>query len=167
MIELETVPRETLHAAMGRGITLVTPTRRLATALRDQYERTAAAAGQEVWRTPVLMPWQQWLTRAWEAQLLTAAPARRQRLLSAEQEAHLWAEVIGDELSGDSRQLAATARDAAAAGQLLHEWGVPLDPALFRYNEDSAAFISWARRFEARCAADGWVSNARLGDLLK
>lgn len=167
MIELETIPREELFDELRRGSTVVTATRRLSGVTRQLFDGSAAASGIEVWRSPVLLPWRQWIRDLWEAGVLSGAIESAPQLLTQEQELHLWDRIVRESLADQPlQQVAGTVREAQEAWQLLNEWRVPLDEVAFRYNHDSIAFSAWAAAFNAHCSESEWLSQARLADVL-
>ncbi len=161
----DTVSFDRLIEAAAAGETVVTGNRRLARQLLQQYERARLAAGERVWETPVIVPWDAWLDDLWEtAQFEGHLPPLLR--LSPEQEQHLWAQVVADSPAGDRLlRPAATARLAAEAYALLHGWRLrlPDDDAL---NEDARAFRDWCIEFDFRCEEHGWLPGCRLAGTL-
>ncbi len=153
-------------AALAASATVVTPTRRLATAIRRAYDVQQHAAGRSAWPAADVVPWQAWQQRQWEsAQLRASEPLPV--LLTAQQELALWERVVGE--SADAgvllhrESLAQTAREA---------WGIVcayrLAPALHRWpaSEEGRAFLGWSEAFAHFCARESLVDSARLPDRL-
>lgn len=81
-------------AAIESGRDLIVPDPHRAAALRLAWARHQRQLGREVWSTPRIHVWEDWLTQCWrEAQQPVVAAATQ--LLSATQERALWEEVLG------------------------------------------------------------------------
>src|SRR5689334_10243906 len=52
---------------LSPGVTVVTPTRRLAHQLRSRHDTACAGCGQRTWRTPDVVTWHELLRRQFEA----------------------------------------------------------------------------------------------------
>lgn len=162
----EPVPLADLLAAAQAGHRILTGNRRLAQHLLQAYARHMQAAGQAVWDTPAIEPWTDWLASAWDAaQLSGALPPRL--LLSPEQERHLWEQVVADSPVGEALlRPAPTARLAAEAYGLLHDWRLRLPTDEAQLNEDVRAFRDWQIEFDFRCEENGWLPACRLAEAL-
>ena len=154
--------------ALEQGVTLVTANARLATALREAYDRQALARGQVVWPSPDLLPWSRWLARCREEQLLATAAPDAPLLLTEAQELLLWERVIQASAAGHALlQVPATARRAREAAERLLAWR--LDEARLAaagQNEDSQAFLHWWREVRQQCRREHWLLPAQLPDAL-
>ena len=153
--------------ALDRGVSVVTGNTRLAGAIRHAFEQRAIGQGLEVWFTPDVLPWSAWLQRCWEQAVVSGGVSAPALLLTPQQELRVWEDIIAASSAGQPlQQLVGAARRAQDARQLLQSWRLSLDEAVFRYNDDSAAFWQWASRFESMCTEKGWLPIARLADEL-
>lgn len=171
MISPQRVTGAEIYRALDHGVTVITGNTRLAKSLRQAFERRAVDRGLQVWTTPDLLPWQAWLQRCWEEVAFTGGVSASELLLTSHQELRIWEDIIrADSNAANSarqlQQLVDTARHAQQAWQLLQLWQLPLDEAVFRYNDDSVAFYAWALRFESICAQKDWLPIARLANEL-
>ena len=160
-------PFQDMFDALRRGATILTGHKRLAMVLRQSFELAEAGKGLEVWPTPQVMPWEDWLQGIWEEILVSSDISTHERLLTAIQERHLWQNIIVDSMSEQPlQQLAGTVELAQEAWQLVHSWHLPLTRQRFRYNSDSEAFLNWAMKFNARCEYEHWLSSDCLATRL-
>ena len=115
-------------------------------------------------RRPQVLPWSVWVRRSWEDAALSGALPAPELVLTTQQEQGLWESIVEatNEANGGLQQVPGTARRARDAWQTLRAWRLPLDEALFTYNDDSRAFWEWATRFESSCSDRNWLSAAQL-----
>jgi len=151
-----------VFAALERGATLLTAGTRLARAFQRQYSDFQQDQNRAVWQTPNILPLDAWLRRAWREQI--ADGAERRVLLSAAQEACVWEAIIHADHGEDLLRVPETAQAAALAWRLAQQYHVPL-AAGFEATQDCAAFLGWAREFQRRCDASGWLPDALLANL--
>ncbi|HET7674493.1 MAG TPA: PD-(D/E)XK nuclease family protein, partial [Gammaproteobacteria bacterium] len=159
-----------LAEALTEGATVVTVNDRLARRLRELVAEKHRGAGDTAWETPPVLPFGAWLNRLYAARrdaFFTGAPTCKVQLLTPAQSEAVWARLIRDSAAGgDLLQPWAAAETAAEAWRLCQAWRVPL-ARLGSGGDDSAAFVAWARAFDARCAREGWLDAARLPDWLR
>jgi ATP-dependent helicase/nuclease subunit B len=151
--------------AAQEGATIVTASRRLARLLRERYNGVAKEHGRVAWVAPQILPWSAWLGELWEAALYSDATGSVPIRLGPEQERVVWERIIAGSPDADELlQIPATAAAVAEAWKLMHSWR--LDRAFLEAhaNEDTLAFLGWAREFESACASAGWIDGARLAD---
>lgn len=152
-----------LHALLA-GATVVTPNRRLARALKREFDSAQVAAGARVWTSADVLPWGAWLDRTFADLARHEAPVR---VLSAAQEMALWQQAIADSpVAHALLDTAATARVARDAWAQQQGWRLDLAGWRSGLHEDGKAYLGWAARFEARCAAGGWLSASALPDAI-
>ena len=155
---------EATFVSLERGAVLVTATRRLARVFRQDYAGWQRDKGRSVWKSPDILPLDAYVRSLWSG-WLTDAPGDY-LLLTAEQEALVWAQIISDSPAGASLlQIDATARRAMEAWGLIHSYRLPVD-ARFQATEDGAAFLAWAREFERRSEQHHWLDSSRLADFV-
>jgi len=156
-----------LAEGAGARVTVVTPNRRLAAALRLAFDEEQARAGRERWESPDILPWTAFVERQWDEARHAPGGEGAPLLLAAPEEEALWESVVAE--SRHARDLASAggaASLAREAWQLLHAWR--LGPALARAeaNEDTKAFREWSARYERLTRERGLVDGARLPDVL-
>ena len=153
-------PASPLVAALARGATVLTPTRRLARDLKRRHDRARLADGEEpAWPAADVLPWPAWLLRTWDA-----LPGAEQapRVLSALEMAAHWQQAVQADL--DRWRLldaAAAARLAAEAHQLAADWALAPERDPFP-SEDARAFLGWQARVVSACRRAGGLDPARL-----
>jgi len=160
-VPAETLRHESLFEHLAQGMTLVTANSRLARVLAGQYSQWRIARGDGQWASPVILSWDAWLDRLWEAASLQGvegtgrAVPRKQQLIS------LWGSVLRNDAHAQlllrPESLATRLRDTR---RLAVEWRLDLDhPAwLGDENENHAAFHQWNRAFETLCQRQHWIA---------
>jgi probable DNA repair protein len=160
--EFPLISRSEALDAAERGATLLTPNRRLAAALKAEFDAGRIAAGRGAWPAPDILPWGAWLSRALDEARHDGGPAPP-RLLTALQERALWESAIAGTPEGNGLLApAAAAAECAEAWSLAHQWDLLAGLGGFPKNEDAAAFIAWSGRYASQCAALGATDSARL-----
>ena len=154
-----------LTEQLARGATVVTPNRRLAAALRRAFDLRARGGGQTAWAAADVLPWNAWLERAFRDAFLRGAVSRL--LMSATQARALWQRTIAEAPEGQGLlQVGTTAEAAMEAWELVHAWR--LLPALqsIPLADETHAFLRWAQAYDAVCAHEQFIDQARLADVV-
>lgn len=159
--------REDLAQRVAAGCVVVTPTRRLAAHLKQQYDAWQAASGKLAWPGADILPFSGFVERAYGDALYSDQAAVLPILLLPAQEQALWESVIRESEAGQ-RLLAIpeTAALAQEAWQLAHAWRLPARIAKFPLNDDGRAFRQWAQRYETATRRERQTDIARLPDLV-
>jgi probable DNA repair protein len=154
-----------LYDLLTNEATVLTASRHLAHALRQEYAQQAQLQGLRVWPTPKILPWPTYLRNA--CQKLRNQQARPPRLLSELQAVALWQRIIASSDTGQGLLNAAqAARNAQRSWQRLHQYLIPL-PAVAAYpSEEAQAFTQWAQRFITETQQHQWLDSARFSDYL-
>ncbi|MDG1462740.1 MAG: hypothetical protein P8R04_04145, partial [Gammaproteobacteria bacterium] len=164
-----------IYQYLRDGCTVVTANNRLARHLELEFSKAERASGKAAWRTPDVLPWSLWILRVWQEARISIGAAvviGDQRVLSSNQSALVWEQVINDLL--DKHPTAnppALARLASRSWKLLHQWQVAsADMCSAAYSADQKAFVAWSNSFRQRCKQQGWLTAeelpARIGELL-
>ncbi len=147
--------------------TIVTASARLARRLSWQFTAARMAAGEPVWETLDILPWQRWLDRLWSWHQW--ADANAEVKISAAQSHLLWQQIL--EASPQRKRMlqpATVAERAMDGWQLLQEWGLPAFPDGVFLNEDARAFRAWAKAYQEKCAEHRWLDEfALVGELTR
>ncbi len=154
-----------LAAAQGAGMTVVTPNRRLSSALKRQFNEYQTAHKVVVWESADIIPFSVLVERIYQDALYSAADIEFPALLSAVQAQVLWESIISDSDQGKSLlAISQTAKSAYEAWQLAHLW--QLLPALsqFPLNEDSYAFNGWLQCYQERIQQNKQIDVVGLCD---
>lgn len=146
---------------------LITVNRRLARAVTEAHGQRQLAAGALTWRTPDVISFSAWVERSFGAR----SDAQDAVLLSPAQERLLWEQALAESTprAGSDEaplDIGAAAREAARAYAIVNAWNISLDASEFGFTQESRAFQSWARGFEARCARAGRLDMGRAGSAL-
>lgn len=151
---------------------VVTPNRRLAQSLKRAYDQAQRATGRLAWASPDILPLATFTVRTYHALTLQASgdadvPARQQQLIDALQSHVLWEQVIRkSEASNTLLSIPQTAKHAASAWSVAHQWRL-FDPMRsYPLHEDAQMFWNWARQFQQLCVENSVVDHAVLPDLL-
>ncbi len=159
-------PLRALLDLLDDDTTLVTVNRRLSRAVTEAYTERRIAAGDQAWRTPDVVPFSAWVERSWRA-CGRAATA----LLRPAQERLLWEQVVRESAPpGENdealQEIGPAARLAVGAYAIVNAWRISPDAREFGFSQESRAFRTWARAFEARCARSGWLDMGRAASAL-
>lgn len=155
-----------LAAGHAAGITVVTPNRRLAQVLRAEFDFFQTSKGLTVWEDADILPLSSFVERAYEDALYADAAEPLPMLLTAAQERELWEEAIrGSQWAGVLLDVPRTAKGAAEAWKLAHQWRIAGALEKFQDTEDVRAFADWARAYAKRCRKDRLSDSASLFDL--
>ena len=154
-----------LFRAVDQGATVLTGSKHLAYALKQAHGEYQRDRGRPVWDAPRIVEWGDYLKRRWRDSLPDwSAPL----LLNAAQEQAVWESIIRESPEGRTLlRVPETAERANQAWGLLHAYHLPFRAADFSVSADCEAFFQWASEFESRCAANHWIGQARLSDLLE
>jgi probable DNA repair protein len=154
-------------AGVKAGVTVITPNRRLAIALKREFDGFQAARGIAAWDSADILPISAFIVRIYEDALYSDQGSFLPTLLTPPQEQVLWENAISrsDESSG-LLSVAETARLAREAWEVAHGW--QLIPRLrnFPHNEDGKAFQKWSEHYEKITGGRRQIDHARLGDLI-
>ena len=157
---------ERLEKGRAEGLTIATPNRRLAQALRAEFDARQAARGLQAWETADILPVGAVIERFWGDALYSEIHGGIPLRLSPAQEEALWEEIIRE-----SRHAAGLLAPARAAGQCVDAWrllhGWRLDRECFKgAGQDPRAFLEWIGEYERITRANGQTDGARLPDVV-
>lgn len=148
--------------------TVVTPNRRLAQALVNDFNQHQLDRHQIVWQTPDILPLATFFERIYLNVLYTAQCSDLPLLLNAVQAHMLWERVIqSDEAGGLLLNITQAARLAFEAWQLLHDWQLSNDFGQYPLNEDSVAFRNWSETYRRHLVENNLTDSACLGELIR
>ncbi len=156
-----------LAVGLSASTTVVTPNRRLALALKNQFDHFQATQRLSVWDSADILPFSAFVERVYEDALYSAPKTRLPALLTATQVRTLWESIISG--SDEGKFLLAipqTAKFAYEAWQLVHAWQLSQGLKDFPQNEDSKVFQEWANRFKRITKREQQIDGARLCDLI-
>ena len=163
----ESALHERLEGADKRRVTVVTPNRRLAAALRAGYDRRQSARGASAWESPDVLPFDAWLERLWDGLAYAEEGAALPLLMTPAQEEALWEEAVrATSLRERLMAPVAAAARAREAWRLAHDWRLLERARAFGGGEDARVFLEWAARFERLASQRQLLDRARLADEL-
>jgi ATP-dependent helicase/nuclease subunit B len=159
-----------LAAGPEAGVTVITPGRRLARALKSEFDRTQALRGAAVWDSADVLPISAFIERIYEDAQYSSYSMPEGRLpvlLKPAQEQVLWESVINrSEAGAILLAVAETARLAREAWQLVYAWHLTQKLKSFPLNEDARAFRDWSRQYEEMTFGANQIDAARLYNLI-
>lgn len=159
-----TVPlAEMACRALENGSVIVTANARSARALTFLYAEEQRAKGIEMWPSPQIFDWENWLNHLWQ-QISTSDPAAP-LLLTPWQERMLWKMVQQADaaLVVSTDGIAAMAQSAYA---LLSDYRRHGERNTTWLETDAEHFRQWAKAFDQRCRERNWTSRSELASLL-
>ncbi|HEX8874722.1 MAG TPA: PD-(D/E)XK nuclease family protein [Nitrosospira sp.] len=156
-----------LAAGAQAGVTVITPNRRLARALKSEFDRTQATQGATVWDSADILPISAFIERIYEDLQYSREARGLPVLLKPAQEQVLWESAINRSDTGTVLlAVPEAARLAREAWQLAHAWHLIPQLERFPLNEDARAFRDWSRRYEEITRRGRQTDSARLCDLM-
>lgn len=156
------------HAA---GVTVVTPNRRLAQALKSEFDSFQSNKNLSVWDDADILPVGTFVERLYEDALYAGSPSGNPseiasglpQLLAPAQERALWESVLAGQ---PLLSVAQAAADCADAWRRAHAWRIAGALDKFAGNEDTQAFAGWAKEYQRRVDKGGFVDAAVLPDVV-
>ena len=144
---------DALARALAAGATVVTPNRRLARHLVDEYDRVQRAAGKLAWIAARALPWNAWIT-AMHDEAIAAGVLAPLVPLSPQGSALLWRAAVEAD-TPPVQDVAGLAASAAEAWTLVHGYGAGGEGwrAWSGSDDEPAAFARWAERYRSALAA--------------
>lgn len=156
-----------LAAGLKAGVTVITPNRRLAIALKREFDGFQAAKGISVWDSADILPISAFMLRIYEDALYSDQGNFVPTLLTPAQQQVLWENVISNSDEGAALlSVAETARLACEAWDAAHEWQLISRLRNFPHNEDGKAFQKWSERYVKVTGGRRQIDHAQLGDLV-
>lgn len=147
--------------------TLLTPNRRLAATLLNQYNQLYIQQQKTCWKTLDILPLPSWLQRLWNEFSATEIKGMPY-LLSANQKSILWQMILNTSAQSDGLlQINETAKLAESAYELLKLWEVNFKDPILSSTEDGYVFQEWAKQFKKICQKNNWMDNTDLADIIK
>ena len=135
---------------------ILTPSDRLARALREDYAVAQRKAGKQVWRPPQIKSLRQWAQDCWVESWPSEQLLNRTQLLA------LWQEVI-DRSDYQLISPRSCAKEALQAAQLSAQW--LLDPGqLDGWTDEHEAWLSWQQQVSDKMAANHWITAEQVLD---
>jgi ATP-dependent helicase/nuclease subunit B len=159
-----------LLSLLNDTTTILTPNRRLAAVLLQQYDAGKIAAGERTWQSADILPITTWLQRLWQNYSATqiSADSTIPQLLTLAEETILWEETL--RIAHENTYLlniSAAAELAKSAWGLLQQWDIPIDDETIAATEDGNSFQTWAMKFRATCAKNNWLDTQSLPHALQ
>lgn len=149
--------------AMACGAVAVTVNRRLARALKEQYDQQQVDAGKIVWTAPHILPWDAWLNQLFQQwRYIENSP---HQLLNNAQSLCLWEQILSESATAEPLlNVTAAATLAQSAWTVSHHWKVNVAHA--HLSQDQLTYTRWAGVYRQRCERNHWLDSATLIDWL-
>jgi ATP-dependent helicase/nuclease subunit B len=152
--------------ALDQGAVVVTSNQRAARSLRRGWDRRNRELGLSSWAPAAIISWDAWLASLWHRLLVEGHVSGM--ILNRSQEHVVWRTILeADDELASLRSVDSLAVTAAEAWRKLSQYDG--QSRLWRAigGSDTRSFQRWARTFERRCQADGFVVQAQLEDKLR
>lgn len=149
-------------------MTVVTPNRRLAAALKRTFDHNQQQIGHRAWAAPDILPVTTFLTRTYQAVRLRdeTAIGASPHLIDAPQSQILWEQLIRQSDTNALLSVPQTAKQAAAAWSVANQWRLLDAMRVFPLHEDGRVFFDWALRYQQLCREMNVIDHAVLPDVL-
>ena len=148
------------------GATVITPNRRLALALKAQFNSHQIQQKMSVWHTADVVPFAAFIERVYFDALFTPN-TRWPFLLSPMQEQALWEEVIqSSEVGKTLLKVPQTAQLVRQAWQLMHAWHLQPHVENHDWNDDVQAFLNWGESYRTVTEQAQQLDLVRVCDYL-
>ena len=152
--------------ALDQGAVVVTSNQRAARSLRRGWDRRNRELGLSSWAPAAVISWDAWLASIWHRLLVEGHVS--EMILNRSQEHVVWRTILeADDELASLRSVDSLAVMAAEAWRKLRHydgqsrlWGAI-------GTSDTRSFQRWARTFERRCQAEGFIVQAQLEDKLR
>lgn len=140
------------------GLTL-TPTDRLARALREEFAVRQRQSGATVWQTPQIKSLRQWVQDSWTA----SWPA--EQLLNSSQQLALWLEAV-ETVDHNLISPRSCAREAMQAARVAAQWGI--DPrSVTPWTDEHRAWLGWHTQVRQRMQDQRWLVPEDLYSIVR
>ena len=147
--------------------TVVTPNRRLAAALKREYDRTQTELGKKAWAAPDILPFATFLERTYRLLTVGDSDANGPRLIDASHSLFIWEQVIHkSEASELLLLIPGAARQAMSAWQIAHAWQLFGQLKGYPLHEDGQVFAAWATRYRQLLREKNLLDPAMLPEVL-
>lgn len=154
-----------LQGAAGASVVL-TPHPTSAGLIRVRHDARQRKNGKVLWDSPDILSFRGWLKRIWFNYVLDEG-SEQAVLLTSTQERTLWGQIIAESKEADELlQIPETARQAASAWKLIHDWQIVLTKECCAFIPDAEAFFEWRGAFERRLQRELWVTAAQLPSVI-
>lgn len=141
---------------------ILTPNRRLSSALHLLYREEQVKQGMMHWETPVILPIDKWFNSLYSLSLLQD-DANFPLLLKEEQANFLWKDIVAKHpLLQDLIQTIATANLLRTAYELLILWQVKLTPQDCGDYQDYLILLECIEKYEHLCQENNWIDHTFL-----
>ncbi len=160
-----------IRQALEQGACLVTATNRLGYELRAAYDAEQLAEGKTVWPSANVLSWDAWMQTLWDHYSAHTV----EQCLNRAQLQHLLLDIIRADLSQALKgtgqttalwNLAATAKIAADAWQICHQWHISFTALKDAEQIDHQQFGRWAKTLYQRLQREHWITEAQIPDRL-
>ncbi len=149
------------------GVTVITPNRRLALALKDKFDTYQASQDLFAWRSADILPFTSFVERIYQDTLYSEQATELPILLTSAQEQVLWESIIqSSDIGKVLLTIPQTAQWVREAWQLAHAWQLISQLKRFALNEDGKAFQQWVQCYERITERARQTDVARISDLL-
>lgn len=141
------------------GVTVVTPTRRLAHHLRGRHAAACAARGLPAWRTPDVVAWQELVRRQFEED--RAEGRTSLRWLPASLGRMAWERIVAEDLAeGQVLSPGGLGAVAQRSWTLLHQYRIPYEALEEAAGAEAESFARWVATYRGWLERGGWLDPA-------
>lgn len=156
-------------ASINPDTVVLTASQRLSRHLVHEFTNNRLEAGESIWQTPQILPWQSWVQSLWisNTELMTDTQCTNEVLLNKTQELLIWEDIISnpDDDTYQLMHIQSAARTARDAWLLLRSWDIQVAELREAFLDDDAQmFLKWAEKYASRCRQQHWLDSAGVID---
>ena len=147
---------------------ILVPTRSLVNALQEQYARQQVNQGTQVWETPNIMVWQDYLRLL--LQQNKHIYDESYKFISSQQGLLIWQRIIKEAKYKETEltllNVQQTAKAAQKSWRLMQEWHISEQDLANNHDADTRQFLQWVSSYQQLCSSKNWLDSALLAKKL-
>ncbi len=148
---------------LSLGATLLTPTRRLALRINQEFNQIRASESA-AWLSPLVFSLEDWCLALWEQN--ESSGKITQQLLNRQQSLCRFEEIISAACQEKLLQIGSTAKMAYQAWELLHHWLMLEEKWFTPENKEEETFLIWAKTYQDWLDENEFLDNAQCAKSL-
>ncbi|NQY42753.1 MAG: PD-(D/E)XK nuclease family protein [Legionellales bacterium] len=150
-----------LYTQLEDNSVIVTPNRRIAADLLNDYSKYKISNNEISWQTPTILPLEAYINKLWGLPLLDSIN-NKPLVLTDEQQIIIWEDIIQKSTSNLLFNCLEPARIAKEANDLINHWDLNIEEVEQSYSPDCQNFINWRYEFKSYLEKNNFVESSNL-----